>query len=233
MAIQFNMKLADLNVLVNCRYETTKDFCSDYFCEDENFDIFASTTDKEIADESALVEGSSLNQAEQLCIYRSIAKQLPNFNRFVFHGAAITYKDKGVLFTAPSGTGKTTHIRFWKKVFGDDVLVVNGDKPILKVDENVTVYGTPWAGKENYQLNRQAPLKSICVIKRGTDNTVTRLKDEEAVKCLMQQIYLPKDPVALTKTLSLLSTLIKTVPCYVASVDMSDTAAKTTKEAIL
>lgn len=64
------------------------------------------------------------------------------------HGAVVAWKDQGYLFTAPSGTGKSTHLALWKKYLGDQAEVINGDKPFLKVmEDEVWVYGTPWAGK--------------------------------------------------------------------------------------
>ncbi len=231
--MQFNIKMAELNIEINCRLDSTKLFCKEYLTEDTECDFSVAPTSEEIKKEISLIEGTTETAAEQLCVYRNIANNLPLYNRFVFHGAAITYEDKGILFTAPSGTGKTTHIKLWKKNFANSVRIVNGDKPILKVEEEVTVYGTPWAGKEQYQRNRKAPLKAICVIKRGTDNSVKRISASEAVSYLMQQIYLPKEPQALSKTLALLNKLLESVPCFVASVDMSNSAAQATFKALI
>ncbi len=234
MSIRFCMSLASLTVSVSCRYEHVKNMCSAYIIPDVSEpDISASCTDAEIAAEIALLEGTSPQNAEFLCIYRSIARVLPSFNRAVFHGAAITYLSNGFLFTAPSGTGKSTHIKLWRKYLGDSVKIVNGDKPIIAADKNgVTVYGTPWAGKENWQRNTSAPLKGICVLKQGTDNKIRPLSKEESVSAFMRQIYLPDFENALADTLSVLDAIIRNVPVFELSCDISENAVIASFEAL-
>ena len=92
------------------------------------------------------------------------------------HGAVVAWKNQGYLFTAPSGTGKSTHLALWKKYLGDQAEVINGDKPILKVTEDeVWVYGTPWAGKEQWQVNKKVALKGICFLERGEKNSIQKI----------------------------------------------------------
>ena len=77
------------------------------------------------------------------------------------------------LFTAPSGTGKSTHTRLWREVFGDRVWMINDDKPMLRISENlVTAYGTPWNGKHHISRNASAPLKAIVQLNRGKENII-------------------------------------------------------------
>lgn len=91
----------------------------------------------------------SLQYLETLAALRKIADFMPEKDCFLMHGAVVAWKDQGYLFTAPSGTGKSTHLALWKKYLGDQAEVINGDKPFLKVmEDEVWVYGTPWAGKE-------------------------------------------------------------------------------------
>ena len=196
--------LSDLKVNIEHKYDYMTEFCKDYIARFDDADIVAKADDNAIAKEKAMVPGAPIEACESLCIYRAIAEQLPQFDRFVFHGAAIEYDGSAYLFTAPSGTGKTTHINLWHKYLGDKVDIINGDKPIISVDKTSTVYGTPWAGKEGYQRNASAPLKAICILKQGKENKITKLELAEAVNHLMRQVYLPSDPSALSKTLELL-----------------------------
>ena len=116
-------------------------------CDIVDFEVFV--TDEQIAEEMTCGSQTE-SEAEILCIYRAIAEKLPLYNRFVMHGAAISFEDKAYIFTAASGTGKSTHIRLWRKAFGNPVGIVNGDKPVIEIKDDGTslVYGTPWAGKE-------------------------------------------------------------------------------------
>lgn len=224
---KFNIRLADLNVQIEYNYDYMNSFCKDYITQIDMHDIVAKTDSEAILKEKALVPNAPVEACESLCIYRCIGEQLPEFERFVFHGAAIEYKNNAYLFTAPSGTGKTTHINLWRKYLGDKVDIINGDKPIIKVDKTATVYGTPWAGKEGYQRNTSAPLKAVCILKQGKINNIRQLEKSEAVNHLMRQVYLPCNPTALSKTLNLLGALIENVPVYMLECDISEQAFKT------
>ena len=219
--------LSDLKIHIEHQYEYIAQFCKDYISEFENADICAKAEKQDVLKEKELVPQAPIQSCESLCIYRNIAEQLPNFNRFVFHGAAIEYDENAYLFTAPSGTGKTTHINLWREYLGDRVDIINGDKPIICIDDIITVYGTPWAGKEGYQRNTKAPLKSICILKQSKINSIIKLQTSDAVKYLMHQVYLPSNEVALSKTLELLGKIIEKIPVYLLSCDISKEAFKT------
>ncbi len=233
MSSQFNMRLAGLNVNVQYRYDYLPRFCKDYLIDDAlNIDIFAQTTDEKIIAEQQNGANAPLYSCESLCIYREIAEQLPLLSRFVFHGAAISYKDKAYVFTAPSGTGKTTHISLWQKYIGEGVGIVNGDKPIFHIGDSTTVYGTPWAGKENFQKNTSATLGGICIIKRGTENKITKIQPFMVLPYIMNQVYMPTDRAAMDATMKLIDRLITTVPVYLLECDISEEAVKTSFTAL-
>ena len=165
--------------------------------------------------------------AESDCIYQKIAEMLPMRSCLLMHGAVITYGESAYMFTAPSGTGKSTHISLWRKYLGKKVEIVNGDKPIVRVDESgVTVYGTPWGGKEKWQKNRSAPLAAICLIHRSKENKITRISPGEYLNELIQQAYLPQKEEEAAKTLELLDQLMVEVPFYLLECDMSEGAVQ-------
>lgn len=230
----FAVRLADLSVKISCRYEYTVKMCEKYTVPDSGvYDIESSATEAEIETEISLVPGVRPEHAEFLCVYRNIARRLPGFSRAVFHGAAISYKDKGYIFTAPSGTGKSTHIKLWRRMIGDQVKIVNGDKPIVAAQGGaVTVYGTPWAGKENWQRNTGAAVGAVCVLCRGEKNSIEPVKPEDCISEFMHQIYLPDTPDALSNTLGVLGEIIKSVPVYRLYCDISEQAVKTSFEAL-
>ncbi len=224
MLNDFDILLADLNVNIKCKYNLLYHFCKDYICVGGKTDIYAVSDDVDIAKEKSAVPTAPIEACESLCIYRAIAERLPAFDRIVFHGAAIEYDGKAFLFTAPSGTGKTTHINLWRQYLGDKVSIINGDKPIIKVADSPIVYGTPWAGKEGYQQNISAPLKAICILKQGKTNNIIHLQTGEAINHLMRQVYLPKDQKSLSSTLSLLGKMIENTPVYLLECDISNQA---------
>lgn len=224
---KFGITLSDLNISIEHKYDYMSSFCNDYIANFDKADIVAKTDDTAIKKEKELVPQAPMEACESLCIYRAIAEQLPQFDRFVFHGAAIEFRGNAYLFTAPSGTGKTTHINLWRKYLGDEVDVINGDKPIIRVGDDVVVYGTPWAGKEGYQRNAKAPLKAICILKQGTSNQIARLNSSEVINHLMRQVYIPINATSLSKTLNLLGKMIEKTPVYELTCDISEQAFKT------
>ena len=163
---------------------------------------------------------------ESLIIYRKLCEKLVERNILLIHSAAIAVDGKAYLFTAPSGTGKTTHIKLWKKKFGDNAIIVNGDKPLVSITpEEVRVWGTPWAGKENWSTNMSVPVAGICQIGRGTENTITRVSAAEAVSPLYTQTFLPSTGEGVQKTVQLLMEVAARVPFWKLKCNMADEAA--------
>ena len=236
MQRKFYIELAGLTIEMNTRFEYVEKFCSDYIVENPGkpTDIAAYAAPEQVKEEMRHAEEPvSEEYTETLALYRSIAEQLPKFGCFVFHGAAISFGGKGYLFTAPSGTGKTTHICLWRKLLGDRVDIINGDKPILRVDgDSVSVCSTPWAGKECWQKNVKMPLAGTCIINRGTDNQCIRQNPQSVLKDVMHQIYLPKNPQSMGLTLENLDRLLKLVPFYRLTCDISENAVKASFEAM-
>ena len=228
----FKVEFAKLNIEVNCNYDYAAHFCCNYLSE-KPADFSVSVSQEDIEEEIA---SSPYNPkpgyAESICVYREIAKQLPFYNRMVFHGAVISYKNKGYLFTAPSGTGKTTHISLWKKYI-DGVEIVNGDKPILHIENGIAkAYATPYAGKEGFENHGSTAVNGICLIRRGKENRIERVAPGSILSDIMNQIYMPYEAEAVMKTLELLDALLKNVSVYILECDISEEAAGTSFEAM-
>ncbi len=164
---------------------------------------------------------------ETLVIYRKLCEQLVEKDVLLIHGAAIAVDGKVYLFTAPSGTGKTTHIKLWKKKFGDQAIIVNGDKPLLTITpEEIRVWGTPWDGKEHWSTNMNVPIGGICQIGRAKENTITRIDPGEALQRLFTQTYRPTTPEKMQKTVQLLTQIVARVPFWELNCNMTDEAAE-------
>lgn len=113
---------------------------------------------------------------ETLAVYRKIAEKMPVYDTILFHGSVIAVDGMGYLFTAKSGTGKSTHTRLWREHFGNRAVMLNDDKPLLKVTaDSVIAYGTLWDGKHRLSNPIKVPLSSICVIERATGNSIKRM----------------------------------------------------------
>lgn len=232
--MKLTVKLAEKRIALEGIYPELKNFFKDYLDEGEP-DFSISWTQEDILAELNRTQdqGFSMTYLETLTALRKISEVFPFHGRFLMHGASIKYNDKAYLFTAPSGTGKSTHIRLWKKHLGDDVDIVNGDKPFLSVENSeVRIYGTPWAGKENWQKNHSAPLHGICLVQRGTHNTIRKMDPVECLNFLIKQIYLPVDAASAGLTLELLDAMLKKVPLYLLECDISEDAVRCSFEAL-
>ena len=234
----FTVRLADLTIRVAGDFaypERCRLRCKDYLIEDTEPEFAVTVTEEEILEQCRKNPEFTREYLEYLCIHQAIAEKLPYYHRLVFHGAVITYKENCVLFTAPSGTGKTTHISLWRKYLGRDVDIVNGDKPMIKVDDcGAVAYGTPWCGKEGWQKNRKARLSAICFLRRGEVPGIRRAEPAECLDPLMHQVFLPlMDTEGSGRTLEDLDRLVSKVPLYILECDISEESVKCVFEEIV
>ncbi len=232
MNTEIKVKFSDIIIGITSRSSYLKRFCRDYLSDGEPA-FSVSATNEQINEEIRNANAPiTFDHAESLCVYREIAEMLPLYDRVVFHGAAIEYGGKAYIFTAPSGTGKTTHINLWKQYIGDKVKIINGDKPIISLtDGRITVCGTPYAGKEGLQTNISAEIFGICFLSQGDDNIITAISPKDAFIKLYLQTYKPQTEEAVRKTFEIIRTLC-TISCFSLSCDMTEQAVKTSFEAL-
>lgn len=233
----FKMKLADIVLGVNAKYEYLAEYCNRYRIQDGTPEFTIELTMDDIRAEGKHMDSDEiagqLPYLETLAALRKIADDMPLRDRFLMHGAVLSWKGNGLMFTAPSGTGKSTHLALWKKYLGDQVEIVNGDKPILWATEKETrVYGTPWAGKERWETNTDVSLKGICFLQRGSRNEIRKITPSEAMPLLMRQVYYTSDPQRAGKILELLDRVFATVPFYLMKCDISEEAVRCSFEAM-
>ena len=142
------------------------------------------------------------------------------------HAACIEMDGEVYVFCAKSGTGKTTHLNLWQQAYGEKVHIINGDKPIIrKINNEFIVYGTPWCGKEGYNINTSAPLKAICFIERGAENVIKRIQPSDVMKKLAHQIIMPVNPAEMAVYLDMMDILVNHTPFYILSCNMNIEAA--------
>ena len=232
--MNFIVKLADICIEINSVYPELKNFLKDYLVSDTTPDFSITINEDEILAEREATSDKQFSPTylETLATLRKLAEILPSYNRILMHGASISYHGHAYLFTAPSGTGKSTHIRLWKKYLGDDVKIVNGDKPFISLDGDPFIYGSPWAGKENWHRNCCMPLKGICFVQRGTENSIRKIEPFECLSLLFKQVYLPSSTDAAGLTLELVDALTKKVPLYLLTCDMSEEAVQCSFEGL-
>lgn len=233
----FNISLAGRIIAVSTIYPGVQIICRDYIAEGGPADFQVVVTQKDIdfereksaredMQEFGCVHKYPAGYLETLAVYRQIAEKLLDYDTLLFHGSTISVDGEGYVFTAKSGTGKSTHTRFWRETFGDRLVMVNDDKPLLRVtDEGVIAYGTPWDGKHHLSTNTSVPLKAICVLNRAEDNHIEPLSISEAFPMLLQQTYRPQDPVRMMKVMALLEKLMHKTQLYNLGCNLNPEAA--------
>lgn len=163
---------------------------------------------------------------EMLAVHRALAEQCAADDCLLFHGSAIAVDGQTYLFTAPSGTGKSTHTALWRERFGARAEMVDDDKPFLRItDEGVTVFGTPWNGKHRLGHNVARPLKAIILLERAAQNTIRPMDRREAFPLLVPQAYRSADRAGTMRTMALLDRLTAQVGLYRLGCNMQPQAA--------
>ena len=222
---QFTIVLAGKRIQISTLYESTKAFCRDYICDgDGDFTVTVSPADIAFEREKSAREDGlegipkrhfSDEYLETLAVYRKIAEKMPEYNIFLFHGSVIAVDGEGYLFTAKSGTGKSTHTRFWRQAFGSRAIMVNDDKPLLQIkDDGVWAHGTPWDGKHHLSANTSVRLKGICILERGSENHIEPIAAKQALPMLLQQSYRPKHATGVDALLRLLDAVCAKMRFY-------------------
>ncbi len=229
------INIAGLSIGIENRFSFIEHQAKDYLTDEEPI-FTVSVSDGEIKEERERSETNFQDgYYESIISYRKIAERLPEYDAFLFHGCAIEYRGVAYIFTASSGVGKTTHMRLWLSEFGDEVSVINGDKPTVRIIDGVPhVYGTPWQGKERYGKNAYAKIGGIVFLARGEGNVAEKISPEEASTKFISQIYLPKTTrSALVKTMLLADKTIKEVKLVRLECNMEGEAAHVCKRALL
>ena len=212
------IKLAGRTIRIETLYSYVEEYCKDYIVEkqdqadlsfwvvQEDIDFERQKSEKEDRAEGVPVRFFSDEYLETLALYRKIAERMPFFDTVLFHGSAIAVDGEGYLFTARSGTGKSTHTRLWRELLGERAVMVNDDKPLIRIgtDGNATVYGTPWDGKHRLSNHIAVPLRAVCLLERAEENSIREITKSEAYPMLLQQTYRPADREAMARTLGLI-----------------------------
>lgn len=218
-------KIAGRVIEISSLYKRVHDYSKDYETDEPaDFSVVISEEDiiheKEMTDSEFIYEVKPIqqfsNQALEIsAVYRKIGEIMPRYDTVIFHGSAVAVDGQAYLFTAASGTGKSTHTRLWREYFGDRAVMVNDDKPMLKITgTGATVYGTPYNGKHHLGSNISVPLKALCILTRSDKNSIVRIDKSDAYAMLLQQVYRPKDLLQMANTLDLVDRLAENIKLY-------------------
>lgn len=196
------------------------------YSENEKADITLSIPKEMEAEHEIFVRTNIWN-------YLAFEDVLINHQAFILHSSFISWQNNGILFTAPSGTGKSTQADLWKKY--EDADIYNGDRTIIrKIDGKYYGFGSPYAGSSGIYRNESAPIKAIIVIEQGPDNVIRRLRGREAFLPLFRETLMNTwNKEYMEKMTDLLMDAAYQIPVYHLSCRPDQDAVNTVKNEIL
>ena len=232
------MEVAGLATRVQPMFFSTREYCRHYLTERKP-EFFIEVTGDDLVRQQAAQDREADEEGlrrriftdpflERAVIQERIAGALLERDTLLLHGSTVSVDGQAYLFTAPCGTGKSTHTRLWREQFGDRAVMVNDDKAFLRLGQDgVWVYGSPWTGKHGIGANITAPLKGICFLQRGTENRIQKATPEKWLPELIHQCFLPEE-----KYTSLVQQLAQRIPLWEMSCTKDPQAAIVAYEAM-
>ena len=241
--IQFRMEIAGHVGEVRSLFVSTRDYCRKYLSEKEpaflaevkpeDLEFEQADLRREAEEEGMRVRTFTDPFLERAAIQRKFAEFLFDKQVLMLHGSVVAVDGEGYLFTAKCGTGKSTHTRLWRQVFGVRAVMVNDDKPFVRLDgEQALVCGAPWSGKHGLEENITVPLKGICILERGAENRIWPIEAEEAMPMLTKQTYCPLKENKMKVFDGLVRTLAERVPLWKMQCNKEPEAASVAYEAM-
>ena len=150
------------------------------------------------------------------------------FDCVILHAAALRWRDRSWLIIAPSGVGKSTQTRNLQTLLPGQVSVICGDRPVLeRCGSAFRVHPSPWNGKENWHGAEAAPLGGLILLRRGPENRLYALREDEAILNLYVAFIQTSASVeAVTKVADLEDGVLRAVPTWLL---VSDTVPDSTR----
>ena len=222
--------ICGLNVSFGAKYPRTLNRSKKYIANDQSLtpDITLQVTEERIDNYIEVYPYVDRSLAEYVIFGASFYEAVLDFDAILLHSSAIAVDNQAYLFTADSGTGKSTHTKLWMDYFGDRAVMINDDKPVIRIiDGNIFACGTPFSGKHDINSNLLVPLKGICCLNQGKENHIEKISNREAIQKLMQQTLLVPHKTGVNNLLDVLDKVIKSVDVYKLYCDISEDAVLT------
>lgn len=220
-------KIAGLNVGYEPRYDLLRLRSEKYLCNEEaefKIGISDDMIEQQINYYKDIMEGANL---EYLWVGTAFNLKLLEYNGMYLHSSTVVVDGKAYSFSAPCRTGKSTHTSLWLKMLGDRAYIINDDKAAFrKIDDKLYVFGTPFSGKNDINVNTSVELGGICFVEQSETNLIERLSNDEALSLLISQTVRPSNPDRMILLCDFLDDLLKNIPIYKLKCNISLEAAE-------
>mgnify|MGYP002521220703 FL=1 len=220
-------KIAGLNVGYEPRYDLLRLRSEKYLCDEKaefKIGISDDMMEQQINYYKDIMEGANL---EYLWVGTAFNLKLLEYNGMYLHSSTVVVDGKAYSFSAPCRTGKSTHTSLWLKMLGDRAYIINDDKAAFrKIDGKFYVFGTPFSGKNDINVNTSVELGGICFVEQSETNSIERLSNDDALSLLISQTVRPSNPDRMILLCDFLDDLLKNVPIYKLKCNISLEAAE-------
>lgn len=192
---------------------------------DEETEMIVDVTDEMLMSNYTKTTQITIDKHEYIWTGQLFNRTLLEHNGMMVHSSCIEKDGYAYLFSADSGTGKSTHTHLWLKNLPGTRLI-NDDKPALVYDdEKWYACGTPFSGKHDKSANVKIPVRAIVFLERSETNYVEKISVAEATKRLIKQTIRPIDMSLAYKMLEKADLLLRHVPVFLLHCNMDDEAA--------
>ena len=163
-------------------------------------------------------------RAKAVLTAMSVEHLLAQEGGFIFHSSYVEWEGGAILFTAPSGTGKSTQAELWRRLRGAEV--INGDRAAVRLENGqVLADGVPFAGSSPYCENRSLPIKAIVYLAQAPATTICRLQGVRAFARVWEgvsvNVWDKEDVANVSRTVE---ALVQQVPVYYLPCTPDETA---------
>lgn len=212
----FVIVLAGIGVEIDNRYGYVEEQCREYRADGDRADFRVRVSSDEL-NTYLLTAGRPLTpgEAESALLYRKICERLPEYDAFVLHAAVVRHGGRAYAFSARRGVGKTTHAELWRRVFPLHAEIINGDKPIVRIQGGrFWAFGTPWCGKEGRQINVGCPLQALCFLEQDRQNRIEPSPVADTVARMLDATVYAEDAATRDRLASLIGRAVRVTPAY-------------------
>lgn len=221
-------EICGLCVKCNFRFPTMSARAERYICGRRKPDISIPFAEGEIEALKRREPSLDEDNCEIILTAERFYCELLGFGGFMLHSSAVAVDGRGYLFSAPSGTGKSTHTALWRELLGERAVILNDDKPAIMLrPDGIFACGTPWSGKSDLNVNMTVPLGGICVLERSAENFIEPLPPAKAVYSLLNQTIRPDDPARMALLMDHTARVCESVKLWRMGCNMSLSAAET------
>lgn len=219
-------QIADLIVEMDARGDLLRDRTRAYlYAGKSKPQINIDLTDEFFIGRSNKYPALSLDECRYVWMGEAFYLNLLDYSGFMLHSSCVEYKGNAYLFSARSGTGKSTHTHLWTANF-EGARIINDDKPAIRcINGECYAYGTPFSGKNDESINARSKIRAVVFIERATENSIEKINAEQAIPLFFSQTIRPKTAKYMNTLLGLLDELLKIVPVFQLKCNMDKNAA--------